>query len=210
MLFPTICVDNFLDDPHKLIEFSKKCNYTNDGYVFGERTDSLNNINNEMFLWINRKLLSILYPYNYTSMNFRSFTCFQKSYPSEADGWVHVDTPNLITSILYLTEEGTVGTSLYKGEEKNYYLDQSKKFEYFKNKSPEHYKEVLKAKNKNNKLFTKTLHFDGLFNRLIMFDSSNPHASEVLKENKNRLILISFFEEINQNMKYPIPTYKKI
>ena len=109
-----------------------------------------------------------------------------------------------------MTEEGTAGTSLYKGNQRYYYLNQDKKYKYFKDKSPEDYQAVLKAKYNNNKLFTKTLHFDGLFNRLIMFDSSNFHASEVLEENKNRLILISFFREINHDMKYPIPTTKEI
>ncbi len=43
-----------------------------------------------------------------------------------------------------------------------------------------------------------------------ILEEKEKQVEKELQENKNRLILISFFEEINQNMKYPIPTYKKI
>lgn len=212
MLFPTICIDNFLDNPNQLVELSKQYDYFNEGYIFGERTLSLNNLNSDLFVWINKKMLSVIYPQDYMNISFSAQTCFQKSYSSELDGWVHVDSPNsMITAILFLTEEGTSGTSLYKAKSIFYNLDQSKKYEYFKNQSKKDYTEVLEAKQFNNKKFTKTLHFDGLFNRLVMFDSTNPHAAEVLKENQNRLILISFFEQMgSNNMKYPIPTMKGI
>ena len=73
------------------------------------------------------------------------------------------------------------------------------KHEYFKNKDKYSEKEketILQQKIKHNNHFEKTVNFNGVFNRMICFDSKQYHAAEVC--DKERLIIISFIDNLKQ------------
>ena len=52
MIWPTLIVDNFFDDPHKVINFSKQLKYERaPGHEWpGTRTDHLGKVGKEFFL----------------------------------------------------------------------------------------------------------------------------------------------------------------
>lgn len=201
MLWPTICVDNFFDDPDKVFRFANSLKYTSDseGRWPGERSDLLHNIDVNFFQYFGKKVLSILYPMQ-QEINFSLSLTFQrisKKYINE--GWVHEDNANLneFTSIVYLSKHKECGTSLF---------DSKKIYSYPINKVHKnnmYLKDSFEEKNiylkENNNQFEETLSIKSKYNRLIMFDSSQLHAAQKFTENtieEDRLTLIGFFQNI--------------
>ena len=68
--------------------------------------------------------------------------------------------------------------------------------------------------NESNEQFEKTLTFDSIFNRFIMFDGSNFHSADSFtdkNDDEDRLTLITFFKHVQiPDMKYPITTMKRL
>ena len=62
-------------------------------------------------------------------------------------------------------------------------------------------KEYKEARKKSNQRFKKTISFDSIPNRCIMFDSSQYHAVNNYNNSKQgeRLTLITFFDSIKRN-----------
>jgi len=200
---PTVCRDNFFEDPHKIIELSKQIDFKPTKYISGYRSDYLDKIDIDLYKYVNTRLLSVFYP-TANNIQFSSHTYFQKSVPDACDGWVHQDT-KMLTAIIYLTPGGTSGTSLFNIKKEFLMPDWSVdnrvlKHEYFKNKDKYSEKEkeiILQQKLKHNNHFEKTVNFEGVFNRMICFDSKQYHAAEVC--DKERLIIISFIDNLRQS-----------
>jgi len=193
------CIDNVFNRPHKIMRFADTLEYTDIGYVRGLRSKLIHEINQELFDFINMKILRCFYPEAEYEFFAKSF--FQKNQYDINDGWVHSDS-SLITAIIYLTPEDTSGTCIYEKKDENQILkSQDKKQDYFKNYknySTEEKQKIQDLKLENNSCFKKTVSFTGKFNRLIAFDSKLWHASELQKPDENRLTIISFIEKINK------------
>lgn len=217
MLWPTICVDNFFEEPEKVKQFSDTLKFNKDplGKWPGERTMHLHEINKEFFEFVTKKIISILFPMNYRDMRWQAIQMFQKINGNiyKNNGWVHSDSPNELTAIVYLSNHLKCGTSLFK----------PKKFFYNvinNNFKEEFYKEVNKitAENKylneNNERFEKIHTIDSRLNRIVIFDSNHFHAAEKFIEeniNEDRLTLITFFTTISGNYnKYPLTEMKRV
>jgi len=195
----SLCEDHFFDDPYKIIKISNEINFKKSKYISGSRSDSLHTINKSLHNYINNKILKIYY--KNIDKKFSANTYFQKSDPDNNDGWVHYDSGTL-TAIIYLTPGDTSGTSIFDLKEEfkipDFKLSGYEKHKYFENKqkyNEKHKKLVFENKIKHNNYFSKTIHYEGKFNRMICFDSNQFHASEVC--NKERLILISFIDDIS-------------
>jgi hypothetical protein len=216
-LWPTICVDNFFDEPEKVKEFSTTLKFkkNNLGRWPGERTDLLHEINKEFVDFTTKKIMSIIYPMNYRDMRWEAQQIFQKINGNiyKNKGWVHTDIPIELTAIIYLSSHLNCGTSLFKPKD------------FFNNCINTDFKEKIyregdknnnenKYLNENNDKFEKILTIDSKFNRLIIFDSSNFHAAEKFNEdniNEDRLTLVTFFTNISGNCnKYPITEMRRI
>lgn len=201
MLFPSICIDNFFTYPDRVVEFSKTLEYTLDkeGRWPGKRSKQLHLIDSNFFSFFASKCLSVLYPIEYTNINYKldlKFQSISKNYKQK--GWVHKDNPVQLTVIVYLSKHKNCGTSLY--DYKTLYPIQKhmdikqKNYKDVKNSSPEKYVEDA------NNNFEETIRFNSKYNRIIMFDSNHWHAaSKFIEENVNedRLTLIGFFTEIS-------------
>jgi len=216
MIWPSIIVDNFFDDPNKIIEVSKKLTFVKDdeGGWPGERTNCLSTIDKDFYNWINYKIVRLLYPMNHVEMNWLCTQFFQKIngkiYKNE--GWIHSDSPVEFTAIIYLSKHKNCGTSLFKKKKFfNSAKHTDKKREMYKNKD---LKNELKYLKENNDLFEKNLAVDSKFNRLFLFDANQYHAANNFNdqdyENEDRLTLITFFYSLTaNNIKYPIPEMKR-
>jgi len=201
-LYNNICADNFFDNPYQILEFSKKVKFERTKTVSGYRSTNISNINNNLFEYVNRKIINYIYPGS-KGMDFSAATFFQKSDPDENDGWVHADNSTL-TGIIYLTPGGTSGTSIFDAKEEYNLPEPQNKHEYFLNKekfTDDDKKLIYNEKLYNNNYFTKTINYLGKFNRMVAFDSKTYHAAEVC--NKERLIIITFINFINTNV-YPV------
>jgi len=216
MIWPTIVVDNFFDNPEKIIEVSKKFTFKKhpQGRWPGERCDDISILDNKMFNWINYKIVRLLYPMNHEQMGWKAMQYFQRIDGNvyNTEGWVHSDSPDEFTAIIYLSNHKNCGTSLFS--KKTFFNSVShlkEKQDMYLNKDV---KNGLKGLKINNDQFEKTLTIKSKFNRLVLFDANQFHAADSFteKENENeeRFTLITFFSSlITHNIKYPIPEMKR-
>jgi hypothetical protein len=219
MLYPSLMVDNFFEDPEKIVNFSKTLEFKEDlqGRYPGTRTEAIHSLNKNFFLYVTRKIMSILYPLNYGELSWTSKVSFQKVplnvYKNE--GWIHNDGSFAeFTSIIYLSDHKNCGTSLYEPINfNNDMLHTDEKVKFYKKIIKEENIEALQA---NNNQFNKTFTFNSKFNRMILFDSSYWHAADKFGDNINnddRLTLTLFFSNIksdNLNIKYPLSEMRRI
>tara|TARA_R110000803_G_C11876963_1_gene309190 strand:+ start:47 stop:718 length:672 start_codon:yes stop_codon:yes gene_type:complete len=223
MLFPTvICVDNFFDDPDLIVKKSKKFKYKINGLSSGKRSNPLHEKDWEFFNWVNSKIISVIYFNGDNKINYKANTYFDKVKKSDHDNWVHSDNNTVLAAIIFLNKENTAGTSIFK--KKGFFsglLNKTakEKYDYYKRGHEMNKKEInkiKKAKEFNNNHYEKTFHFEGLYNRLILFDANCFHSFNGMTEaqkNQERLTLISFFTYIKnegKNTDFPIPKMRTI
>jgi len=201
MIWPTLCVDNFFNEPNKVIEISNSLDYESSNVYPGKRSIDLHIHHEEFFNWVSNKIMSALYPAEWTNIAWYNTAYFQKI-PSglKNDGWVHQDKSNEFTAIIYLSQNTEAGTSIYL----------SKAF-YKESKT----KGSVKNRDLHNSKFKESINIKGVFNRLAILDSHSYHAAHVNNSGKERLTLICFFSNIkstieNKQLKYIVPTVKRI
>tara|TARA_R100000687_G_scaffold59974_1_gene48415 strand:- start:484 stop:1128 length:645 start_codon:yes stop_codon:yes gene_type:complete len=213
-MWPTLIVDNFFEDPNKIVKFSKTLKFSKakDNSWPGTRTSPLHEIDHEFFIFTTKKILSILYPMNVDNLKWRAVQSFQRSNKEYGEaGWVHSDTDSEITVIIYLSDHANSGTCLYEG--KNFPVElkyDKEKQRFFKDLTD--LKRMEKYRDQSNSEFTKKVELFSNFNRLVLFDSHHWHASRNAGSSKeDRLTLITFFKEVTGGgIKYPIPTMRRL
>lgn len=221
MLFPTYVLDNFFDDPHKVIKFASSLKYEQDpeGVWPGKRTDALQHIDNDLFQHITTRMMRLLYPENIKQLTWTANSYFQYiDYGVDAkEGWIHKDTSSQLSSVIYLSHHKKCGTSLYKpkfflqGLEQKH-LDVCKNY-YTKNKKFDN--KYFKALNDNNSKFERTLQIDSCFNRFVAYDAYQWHSADGFYNKdikEGRLSLVIFVNEIMKNntqLKFPVPEMKR-
>lgn len=188
-MWPTVCIDNFFDNPDEVVKSAEKKQFPIIGNYPGIRTHLFSKTDPDLHQSLNEKIISIYYPTEYKKLGFESLTGFHKV-PSglKHDGWVHKDEAQL-SYIIYLSKDLDIGTSMYKPiKEGTVPIHDNKKHEYFKNKKLN----VAKYKKENNNQFVETASFKGIYNRLIVFDSKQYHAAHVNNSGKDRLTILGF------------------
>tara|TARA_R110000744_G_scaffold90537_2_gene175799 strand:- start:1230 stop:1889 length:660 start_codon:yes stop_codon:yes gene_type:complete len=219
MQWPTLIVDNFFTDPQAMVNLSKTFKYMQspDNSWPGTRTPPLHEADNKFFLWSTRKIMSLLYPSQVLvngGLHWQASQYFQrvpyKTYGEE--GWVHNDGSQAeFTVIIYLSDHPQSGTCLYEGKNFNTtteYLKEKEKF--YKDLNDR--ERMEKYREKCNSKFRKKIELFSNFNRLVLFDGANWHASRNAdKSESDRLTLITFFEIITgKDIKYPITQMRRI
>jgi len=223
MLFPTIFVNNFLDNPEDVLEYAKTLEYTNDGRSPGKRSTPLHEVNYDLYNTLNFKILSLLFPSNYKTISYEGSGVFQWV-PSglRGDGWVHSDTLAQLTAIIYLSKDVNAGTEIYvpnttRVDKIN--LNTDEKYEYFKTiDNPNNAGQISEdqcVKNRDdwNNRFKKVASFSGEYNSLVAFDSFHYHAAQLNMSGVERYTYIMFFDKIysdGDQLLYPIPTSRRI
>ena len=215
MHWPTLIVDDFFTDPHRVVKLSKTFKYmrASDNTWPGTRTDPISEVDREFFLWSTKKIMALLYPMNLNGMSWNATQYFQhvpyKIYGEE--GWVHNDSDFEFTSIIYLNDYPDSGTCLYEGKHFNITGEYRKEKERFY-RDLKDLKRMEKYRNRANSKFTKKVELCSNFNRLVLFDGYNWHASKgdgAYKE--DRLTLITFFKNIKAKyVLYPITEMRRI
>ena len=223
MMYPTLCADNFFDEPDKVVELTHQLKYHSDakGTWPGLRSDVVHNINQPKFngkVFCNgvcKKIIATLYPMNYRQTSWRVSQYFQKiSSDYSNPGWIHNDPPVELTAIIFLSHHKRCGTSLYHPRflDKDFINSKIKETDY-KNELIEK-KAVKKALQENNDNWEETISINSRYNRLILFDSYSAHAAQQFLEpgiKEDRLTLITFFNEITApGIKFPLTEMHRI
>jgi hypothetical protein len=221
MIWPNLCIDNFFNEPDKVVEFANSLKFTkpdNHNYP-GKRTQYMHLINFEFFEFSTLKILSLLYPNECKKLKWTAHQAFQKVPANlKYDGWIHTDEQYEFTCIIYLSKFLNCGTSIYHPINSHGYIKNTKeKNEYFEHNDPEKFLKTEKAYKENNGSFEETIKFNSKYNRLILFDGASYHSSNIFKHENNkeeRLTLITFFKKIefinDENLKKPITAMRRI
>jgi len=215
MIWPTGCVDNFFEEPNKILEFSNTLNYKKDIYGKwpGERTENTFDINKEFFIWTTKKIMTLFYPMNLDNFEWSASQYFQKIDGNvyKNNGWIHFDKEAEFTAIIYLSKHKNCGTNIYSPKSFNSEpIHVAEKEKNYKNINIKNNKYLIE----NNERYEKNISFSSKFNRLIFFDGCQPHAAEKFSEeniNEDRLTLITFFHYITgRAVKYPISQMRRV
>lgn len=219
MYFPTLCVDNFFNNPDEVRKFALSLEYTpsETGKWPGKRTHSLDQISQNYFQNFCEKLFLLNYDLRKSEVSWIVETYFQIIEPGSYEdlnvGWVHKDTA-MFAGIIYLTPDIDLncGTSIFRSsvdfarptnvlEKKEMYLN-------FNKNNKESYQEKLKE---NNSMFEETIRFNNVYNRLVAYDGSQYHGVNKFynEDSKPRLTQVFFAKSIVSDH-FPIPASKQI
>ena len=223
MIYPTLIIDNFFDDPDEIrnIGLSLDKDKINNAYP-GIRSKPLHLAKPDFFNWSTNKILSAVFNHQPEDMplNFDAYQAFQFIKPNskEGHGWIHNDNNFEFTAIAYLSKHKNCGTSLYKRKEgifpfqKDSHIKNNniKKEYYGSNKKYDD--RYLKARDEQNQGFERTVKVESIYNRLLIFDGFQFHGVEnfydaAIKE--DRMTLITFFDNIHGAKRLPIPNTKR-
>ena len=182
MIYPTLIVDNFFNDPDEIrnigLSLERKENL---GAYPGTRTKPLHSLKPSFFNWSTNKILSVVFNHQPEDLDitFNAYQTFQfiKPNPKEGQGWIHNDNNFEFTAIVYLSKHKNCGTSLFKRKEgcfpvqKDSYIDNNniKKEYYSSNKKYDG--RYFKARDEINNGYERTVKIESVYNRLIIFDS---------------------------------------
>jgi hypothetical protein len=209
------CVDNFFENPNLIREWALKQEFKKDeqGQWPGERTKFLHEINRNIFDNITQKILKVItddenVKFDNCKMTFQKIKQFSNKENSFLNtGWIHQDDGEDLAGLIYLTPGANIdaGTSLFSVKEK-YKFDfsathlQTEKVNFYKNNDLTNYKESIE---KNKSYFDEIVTFKNIYNRCIIYDSSQYHrANNFFVKDDDRLTLVFFFRGVKVKNSY--------
>jgi len=221
MYFPTICVDNFFNDPETVRNFALSLDYqkSSTGKWPGSRTKSLDQISHDYFQSFCEKIFLLNYDLKrYDNLQWSVETYFQLIQPLEYGkintGWIHKDH-NLFAGIVYLSPNIDVncGTSIFRSKNKfSRPINIKEKNEMYLNFNQDNLDFYQNKLQENNSLFEETIRFNNIYNRLLAYDGSQYHGVNNFYNTENlepRLTQVFFVKSLSADY-FPIPASKQI
>ncbi len=212
-LFPSYHYLDLLEDPVGILEYAGSLKYIKDatGRYPGSRSEGLQDIDEELFLYVGDKLIRLMFGAGTEDVQWRAKAFFQKiTYEdlgnnTKNTGWIHKDK-NLLTFIVYLTPgNSALGTSIYlPKKEYRTEVDQTAKHLVYEGKSVSDTANYMRSFEANQAKFDKLASFQGRFNSTVGFSSNQWHAADLhLVPGEERTTLIFFFDEVYSSRGYP-------
>lgn len=195
---PTRIIDNFFEAPMGWRAFALDQQYEkcSDGTWPGERSQPLNDLDNNMFEVFAKKLLEAVPEYvGFTNLRAQ-FHLVDGSY---IKGWVHDDDPTLnIVGVIYLNKDAPLGTGTTIYNDK-YDQNADTYREYFKKdvlfSTPESRANLSNIRDEHRSKFTPNMEIQNVFNRCVIYDPRLWHSPDnyfgTTKED-SRLTLVFF------------------
>ena len=218
MDFPTICVEDFYDNPDSIRQFalSQKYEKTDDGKWPGKRTAPLHEINPILFDQFCNKLFSIFYDFDTCGkIQWIVRTSFQLIDPLVDDpnnikntGWIHLDgTSAVFAGVIYLTPNANLhsGTSVFRLKNKDTIDETDAKIKYYRDGIDENYDELLK---KHNSSFEETITFNNVYNRLVAWEGNQWHGVNNFYSEEPRLTQVFFVSRLEADSSSPLKRFK--
>jgi hypothetical protein len=204
---PITILDNFFDNPDKIRDYGLSLNFEKDptGRWPGVRTKPLHEINQKLFDVICGRVMSLYFDLENVAniMSWQTHICFQKVDKSYGYGWVHVDTPTVLSAIIYLNKNPNInsGTSIYKLKD-NVLVPNTIELNKYKldaYKGAIDINDVKDKRSENNNQYVEIVKVHNEYNRILCFDSGLPHAAHNFfgeNDDEQRLTLNVFFNEL--------------
>ncbi len=186
MTYPITIIDNFFEDPDKIVNLAKTFDYyPSNGDWPGVRTDQLHLVDNRLFNYIGEKIYLLFY--EESPVQWSMITSFQKIKPFSEDqydrrnkGWVHQDIDILFAGIVYLNKdpEPDTGTSIYTTKN-GYALQYRKELEMKENLylgndiDLDDYNRTYDAVHDQ---YIESVRVENVYNRLLLFNNQTHHG----------------------------------
>jgi hypothetical protein len=210
MLFPTISVDNFFNNPDRVRELAlslpfHKCGTEKGPGIWpGYRTEYLDIIHPEYFQLFTEKLLLLLFP-GYQRCEYEIDTFFQKInsnfFNGIDSGWIHNDGSCVFAGVIYLNKniDHNNGTSIFLPKNENVRTINSEyKVEMYTNFKAENTSLYDAKRKESNNQFERTITFNNVYNRMVSYDASQYHMENGFKmpEDEDRLTQVFFLKKL--------------
>lgn len=204
--FPTTVIDNFLSEPQGCIDLANsdrvQWSKNENGDWPGVRSQPLHEIDNDFWVHMMNKYFCAFWPnwlMKEQGINYRATSFFQRISSDYDTGWIHVDYPDIHTTILYLTPNAdpSCGTSLYDKKSFTTAIQHTDiKRKYYRGEISK--EEQAPYLQEHNSGYVETVTFANKFNRLIGFDSHNYHGVKNFNTStkEERLTLVTFIHNV--------------
>ena len=222
VLFPTVCIDNFYQDPIAVRNLAMSRPFDGPDNAIGNypgvRSHMIYEFNPQFFDNFCKKLLSTFFDLdicNYINWNIETY--FQLIQPhSDPDlnkAWVHKDDEYIFGGLIYLDPDADPdsGTSIgeidfSKIDPTQFGTDQEIRKQFHKGEltSPTDISEYKRRINLNNDCYTITAEFKNKFNRLVCFDSNQAHKASFGTSSRARLTQVFFVKTLDASSHPPM------
>jgi len=216
--FYSTCIDNFLEDPDKLIDFSKKLPWKpTPGNFPGTRTPAFHDINEDLNTYLSLKILSVYFDFNIqenidnvtwdkSQIYFQKVKKFSNKVKSSFNkGWIHKDNEQL-AFVIYLNKNipDVAGTNVYtlKEDVDEDYLRQKMKWNMMlkhwfytgQNVKENEYKNSIEEIENH---FDESILFKPRYNRLVVYGQDFHSANNYWMPNEEeRFFIVGFMNGI--------------
>lgn len=211
-MIPITIVDDFLDEPHQLVELANSLEFKPDsnGRWPGTRSEQLHEVSKIFHDNLVTRTMSLFQSlpdlgrtdtvhtsYGTSAVGLVDCTmAFQKIPAKMHRGWIHSDN-GYATGILYLSENTNDGTSIYTSKEGSL-LDAS----HFETKQKCNRQGYMTERDTQvqmefNDSFEEHLNVKGKFNRLLLMPNCYHGANSFEELKEDRLTLVMFFHRIS-------------
>ena len=203
-LFPTLVVDDFLEDPDYVLCLATNAEYSDPGHTNYPGVASKNKIHEldqELFDAILQKIFGYYWDLN-NSVKFRVDMEFQKI-EKNGQGIIHLDTTYgaLAAGVIYLNQDidRDTGTSFYKLIDPDYKIKQHEFLDPIaRYHSGEHVDGLDNICEKHYNMFEETMRVQNQYNRLVTYDSNVWHTATSYGD-QTRYTLRFFINELESN-----------
>ena len=182
LLFPTLVVDDFLDDPDYVLCLATNAEYDDPGYTNYPGVASKNKIHEldqELFDTILQKIFGYYWDLK-NPVNFNVEMDFQKI-ESNGQGIIHLDTTYgaLGAGVIYLNQnpEKDTGTSFYELLDLGYRIEEEFLDPVARYHAGEHVDNIDKICEKHYNMFEETMRVQNKYNRMVTYDSNVWHTA---------------------------------
>jgi hypothetical protein len=207
-LFPTLVVDDFLDDPDYVYNLAKNAEYNDPGHTNHPGVASklkLYDIDEELFDFIIKKIFGYYWDLNYP-VNYLIDMEFQRIQSKDDGilnkGIIHVDSEiAMAAGLIYLNRDAPrdTGTSFYKLKDKSYRIKQKELLDPIaKYHAGEHVDGIEKICQDHYDKFEETMRVQNQYNRLLFYSGDEWHTATSY-DNQTRYTLRYFISELKSN-----------
>ena len=180
-LIPASIIDNFFDNPDEIRNYALTLEFNSPkGLYPGYRSEQIKIINPTLYNEINSRILSLFFNQYKDALDISVESQFQSIPKKFEEGWVHqdIDLNNRnIAGVIYLTPNPVLdcGTSIYRQISEPNYADLKLRNEYYSNGSVDDIEKYKEGRARYNSNFEKTLDVKNVYNRLLIYDTSEFH-----------------------------------
>ena len=207
-LFPTLVVDDFLDDPDYVCNLAKNAEYNDPGHTNHPGVASklkIHEIDQKLFDTILQKILGYYWDLN-NPVNYMVDMEFQRIQSNDEGilnkGIIHVDSEMAMAAgLIYLNHDAPrdTGTSFYKLKDDSYKINQKELLDPIaKYHAGEHVDGIEKICQDHYDMFEETMRVQNQYNRLLFYSGDEWHTATSY-DNQTRYTLRYFISELQSN-----------